>query len=83
MHFEVGDGRKILFWNDLQCRDIPPFIAFLDKYNIAVNNTALVANYLTANDAELMWKWLSIRALKDWEMGAFMELVFLLIGPRA
>lgn len=42
MAFEVGDGRRVKFWEDSWCGERTLKTEFPDIYDLAVNPTALV-----------------------------------------
>jgi hypothetical protein len=68
--FELGNGSKISFWDDLWCGDLPLRVAFPVLYDIACEKHALVADYLDLSSGSPHWDVTFIRAAHDWELAS-------------
>ena len=51
--FELGDGSKIRFWDNMWCREMALKEAFLDLYNIACVKDASIALHFDLSSGSL------------------------------
>jgi len=66
--FELGDGSKIKFWDDVWCGEMTLKEAFLALYGIARDKDVLVAAHLDSTSGSLQWDVSFIRASHDCEV---------------
>ena len=53
--FDVGDGTRVKFWDDVWCRDRPLKEAFLDLYNISRSRDASVSKVMCCANGRISW----------------------------
>jgi hypothetical protein len=63
--FELGDGSKIRFWDNVWCGEITLKEAFSVLYGIAHDKDALIAAHLDSARGSLQWDVSFIRAAYD------------------
>jgi hypothetical protein len=83
--FELGDGSKIRFWDDVWCGESPLKVAFPALFDIAREKNAFVANHLDLFSGSVQWDVNFIRATHDWELAivtSFFTLLYSLRGRR-
>jgi hypothetical protein len=66
--FELGDGSKIKFWDDVWCGEMTLKEDFLVLYDIGRDKDVLVAAHLDSTSGSLQWDVSFIRASHDWEV---------------
>ena len=69
--FSIGLGERVSFWHDRWygagvMKDLFPTL-----YHIAQDKQALMSDYLTWHNEEMVWSVPLIRALQDWELADF------------
>jgi hypothetical protein len=63
--FELSDGSKIKFWDDVWCGELALKEAFPVLYGIACDKDACVAAHLDVSSGSLQWDVSFIRAVHD------------------
>lgn len=53
--FEVGNGRRIQFWNDM-CSEATLATRFPHLYEVVLEEDATIAEYIKVQGGESMWK---------------------------
>jgi hypothetical protein len=84
--FELGDGSRIRFWDDVWCGQLPLKEAFPVLYGIACDKDAFVAAHLDFSSGSLQWDVSFSRAAHDWELdvvASFFSLLYSLRVRRA
>ena len=56
LKFEVGDGTRILFWDDVWCTDNPLKVAYPELYRIAKAKDAFVADNFQCRGDSIHWE---------------------------
>jgi hypothetical protein len=69
--FSIGSGERVSFWHDRWCGEGVMKDLFPTLYHIAQDKQALVSDYLTWHNEEMVWSVILIRALQDWELADF------------
>lgn len=54
--FEVGNGRRIQFWNDMWCSEATLATRFPHIYEVVLEKDATIAEYIEVQGGESMWK---------------------------
>jgi hypothetical protein len=68
IRFDLGDGTKIRFWEDVWSGDRPLKVAFPRLFNIAnFKEASIVDNVERSNDA-IQWNFQFTRLIHDWEV---------------
>ncbi|XP_059630150.1 uncharacterized protein LOC132273143 [Cornus florida] len=62
------DGRRISFWEDVWCGDIPLALAFPQLFRIASERQARVINCYHLDNGRLVWDIRFKRLFQDWEV---------------
>jgi exonuclease III len=83
VHFEVGDGSKTKFWDDVWCGSCSLKHAFPDLYSIARNKDAAVGDLLQFQNGGVTWLIDFIRHVQDWELESVNLLLELLYSSSA
>uniref|UniRef100_A0A2N9EX59 Reverse transcriptase domain-containing protein n=1 Tax=Fagus sylvatica TaxID=28930 RepID=A0A2N9EX59_FAGSY len=83
VHFEVGDGSKTKFWDDVWCRSCSLKHAFPDLYSIARNKDAAVGDLLQFQNGGVTWLSDFIRHVQNWELESVNLLLELLYSSSA
>jgi hypothetical protein len=68
VRFEVGDGSKVLFWNDVWCEDLPLKTLFPELFIIACGKDAWVEENMQIQNDTILWNILFIRPVHDCEV---------------
>jgi hypothetical protein len=79
VQFQVGDGSRTRFWDDVWCLDVPLKEAFPGLYHLACIKDATVADSVLFRGAAANWEVNFTRTTQDWELGtisAFLELLY-------
>ncbi|XP_059629880.1 uncharacterized protein LOC132272811 [Cornus florida] len=79
IRFRLRDGRRICFWEDVWCGDVPLAIAFPQLYRIASDRQAMVVNCYHLDNGRLVWDVRFRRSFQDWEIEEairFLELLY-------
>ena len=66
--FELGEGKRIRFWEDVWCGEVTLCASFPTLYNIARTKGAKVANVWESSRETGAWNPRFSRAFNDWEM---------------
>uniref|UniRef100_A0A2N9HHH0 Uncharacterized protein n=1 Tax=Fagus sylvatica TaxID=28930 RepID=A0A2N9HHH0_FAGSY len=56
LKFEVGNGSRIRFWDDVWCLDKPLKVVYPELYRIACVKDAAVADYIYFRDETVHWE---------------------------
>ena len=56
IRYEVGDGTRVKFWDDVWCRDCPLKETFLDLYNISRTRDASVSKVMCYANGRVSWE---------------------------
>jgi hypothetical protein len=83
LHFEVGDGSKTKFWDDVWCGSCSLKHAFPDLYRIARNKDAAVGDLPQFQNGAVTWLIDFIRHVQDWELESVNSLLELLYSSSA
>jgi hypothetical protein len=68
IRFEVGDGTRIRFWQDVWCGDQPLKESFPVLFRIARNKEAWVSDHMQIMNEEIHWNVQFFREVQDWEV---------------
>jgi hypothetical protein len=68
IRFEVGDGTRIRFWQDVWCGDQPLKESFSVLFRIARNKEAWVSDHMQITNEEIHWNVQFFREVQDWEV---------------
>jgi hypothetical protein len=66
--FEMGDGSKIKFWDDMWCGEMTLEEAFPNLYNFAHVKDAFVAIYMDFSSGSLQWNVRFTHTAHNWEV---------------
>ncbi|RVX00739.1 putative ribonuclease H protein [Vitis vinifera] len=80
--FTVGDGRRVKFWKDIWCGNIPLCEAFPSLFAFAVSQDAWVADCWDSMGDAGGWYPCFSRPFNDWELEAVASLLSFLQGKR-
>ncbi|RVW32661.1 Transposon TX1 uncharacterized 149 kDa protein [Vitis vinifera] len=80
--FTVGDGRRVKFWKDIWCGNIPLCEAFPSLFAFAVSQDAWVADCWDSMGDAGGWYPCFSRPFNDWEMEVVASLLSFLQGKR-
>ena len=83
LKFEVGDGTRIRFWDDVWCIDGPLKSAYPELYRIARVKDATVADNFQCRGNAIHWEVTFSRLAQDWELesfSSFLELLYSFTG---
>ena len=69
--FSIGSGERVSFWHDRWCGAGVMQELFPTLYHIAQDRQAMVSDYLSWNNEEMVWVVILQRALQDWELADF------------
>jgi hypothetical protein len=83
LHFEVGNGSKTKFWNDVWCGSCSLRTAFPDLYRIARHKDVVVGDLLQFQNGVVTWLLDFIRHVQDWELESVNLLLELLYSSSA
>ncbi|XP_059654430.1 uncharacterized protein LOC132301171 [Cornus florida] len=79
IRFRIKDGRRISFWMNLWCGDLPLALAFPQLYRIASHRQAMVVDCYHLDNGRLSWDVRFRRHCQDWEIedvSRFLELLY-------
>ena len=79
LKFEVGNGSRIRFWDDVWCTDGSLKDAYPELYRIACIKDALVADYIHFRGDFVHWEVNFTRLAQDWELESvspFLDLLY-------
>uniref|UniRef100_A0A2N9I6K3 Membrane magnesium transporter n=1 Tax=Fagus sylvatica TaxID=28930 RepID=A0A2N9I6K3_FAGSY len=85
LHFEVGDGSKTKFWDDVWCGTCSLQNAFPDLYRIVRHKDAVVGDLLHSQNGVVTWLFDFIRHVQDWELesvNSFLEVLIFEVLPK-
>ena len=82
VHFEVDDGSRVLFWNDVWCGDRPLKNLFPDLFRIARLKHATVNEVVSWNGDVSHWDFIFVRGLNDWEEDSVCNLLAVLADKK-
>ena len=77
--FVVGDGKRVKFWHDCWCGDMPLKGAFPELFVISGDREASVDDIMSFPNGILHWDIRFSRNVHDWELeslSSFMELIY-------
>jgi hypothetical protein len=83
LKYEVGDGTRIRFWDDVWCIDSPLKSAYPELYRIARAKGAFVADNFQCRGNSIHWEVTFSRLAQDWELesfSSFLELLYSFTG---
>ena len=55
IRYDVGDGTRVKFWDDVWCRDCPLKEVFPDLYNISRSRDASVSEVMRCANGRISW----------------------------
>jgi hypothetical protein len=73
LKFEVGDGTRVRFWDDVWCTDGSLKEAYPELFRIARNKDACVADNFQRQGDSIHWEVTFSRLAQDWEMESFLS----------
>ena len=79
IQYDVGDGTRVKFWDDVWCRDCPFTEAFPDLYNISRTRDASVLEVMCFVNGRVSWDIQFRRLVHDQEsqsLDLFMVLIY-------
>ena len=82
LKFEVGNGTRIQFWDDVWCCKEPLKDMFPDFYCIACVKEATVTEHIQLRDAAVTWEVNFTRLAQDWELESFSSFLDLLYAAN-
>jgi hypothetical protein len=68
VRFEVGNGSRVLFWQDVRCGELPLKNVFPALFTIACAKEAWVEENMAIVDGAIHWNVMFIRQVHDWEL---------------
>jgi hypothetical protein len=71
--FDLGDGSRIRFWDDVWCGDSSLKAAFPGLFNIASFKEASVADNVERSNGTIQWNIQFTRLIHDWEVEVLAE----------
>ena len=83
LKYEMGDGTRIRFWDDVWCIDSSLKSAYPELYHIARAKDAFVANNFQCRGNSIHWEVTFSRLAQDWELesfSSFLELLYSFTG---
>ena len=83
LKFEVGDGTRVRFWDDVWCTDGPLKSAYSELFRIARAKDAFVADNFHCRGGSIHWEVTFSRLAQDWELesfSSFLELLYSFTG---
>jgi hypothetical protein len=82
LKFEVGDGTRIRFWDDVWCMDGTLKVAFPELYRIARAPVAFVGDNFQYQGVSFHWDVTFSRLAQDWELESFASFLELLYSTK-
>ena len=82
VHFEVGNGVRVLFCQDKWCGDQPVKDQFPNLLRMASSSEATVQEILSWNGSEHFWNITFTRSPNDWEEESILDLLSLLADSK-
>uniref|UniRef100_A0A2N9GUF6 Reverse transcriptase domain-containing protein n=1 Tax=Fagus sylvatica TaxID=28930 RepID=A0A2N9GUF6_FAGSY len=76
--FEVGDGTRVRFWDDVWCTDGSLKEAYPGLFRIARDKDACVADNFQRQGDSIHWEVTFSRLAQDWEMESFLSFLEIL-----
>ena len=67
IQFQIGDGTRVKFWQDIWCGDNPLSTCFLDLFRISNDKEAYVADLMQSPKGVLLWDLEFLREIHDRE----------------
>ena len=80
--FNLGDGSKIKFWDDVWCKEASLKEAFPGLYNIASAKDASIANNMDFMGGTIQWNVSFFLLVHDWELEVLASFYTLLYSHR-
>ena len=71
--FSVGDGKRVRFWKDIWCGNMPLCEAFPSLFDLVGSKDAWVADYWVPMGEEGGWTLHFLRPFNDWEVERFLS----------
>ena len=72
IHYEVGDGTLIKFWQDQWCGQTSLSVCYPELFRLSCNKDASVADFMHFTNVVLHWDLHFVRAIQDWELQSLM-----------
>jgi len=79
VRFEVGNGARVLFWQDKWCGEQPVKFQFPNLFRMASLRVATVQEILSWNGNVHFWDITFTRSPNDWEEESILNLLSLLV----
>ena len=79
IQYDVGNGTRVKFWNDVWCRDRPLKEAFPNLYNISRSRDASVSEVMRYANGRISWDLQFRRLVNDQEshsLDSFLVLIY-------
>jgi hypothetical protein len=76
--FEVGNGSRVLFWQDVWCGELPLKTVSPALFNIACAKEAWVEENMDIVNGAIHWNAMFVRPVHDWELEEFLRFFKLL-----
>ena len=83
VNFEVGDGTKIKFWQDIWCGSCSLKDGYPDLFRIARDKEALVVDHMCFQNGVVSWVLNFTRPAQDWELESIASFLKLLYSSSA
>ena len=74
--FEVGKGRRIKFWQDEWCGDVPLKDSFPSLFSFAASKELWVNDGQVVESGPIFWNSCFLRHFQDWEVNNVEELLW-------
>ena len=82
LRYDVGDGTRVKFWDDVWCRDRPLKEAFPDLYNISRTRDASVSEVLCYANGSIFWDLQFRRLVNDQELQSLDSCMVLIYSTK-
>jgi hypothetical protein len=83
VNFEVGDGTKIKFWQDIWCGSCSLKEGYPDLFHIARDKEALVVDHMCFENGDVSWVLNFTQPVQDWELESKTSFLKLLYSSSA
>ena len=78
LRFEVGDGTRVRFWDDVWCTDGSLKEAYPELFRIAKDKAAYLADNFQRQGDSIHWEVTFSRLAQDWKMESFLSFLKIL-----